>query len=320
MVNIQYKDKNYSCEPDESVLDALLRQGAEVGYGCMAGACQACMLQIDQGSVPEQAQKGLKDTQKQAGYFLACSCFPEEDLMLSSSNELTSVQTSVVAITQLSDEIVGLSLKPEHSIDYKPGQFINIHKAPGIIRSYSLASLNSLDEPLQLHVRRVENGVVSGWINEQLKVGDKVEVDGPHGECFYVQGDQQQPILMIGTGTGLAPLYGILREALHQGHSGNIHLFHGSRNLAGLYLQDELNLLEKNHANVHYQVSLSSDEQVDGITSGRALDIALQQLGNLKGYRIYLCGNEAMVKQAKKQVFLAGANMQDIFVDPFVTT
>lgn len=317
MTTIQYRGKAYGCEPEESVLEALLRQGAELDYGCRAGACQACMLKLEQGSVPEQAQKGLKDTQKMEGFFLACSCYPEQDIELSSAGGAVTQRAKVAAIDALSDEIVALSLMPEQVFEYKSGQFINIHKGAGVVRSYSLASVPALNEPLQLHVRRIKNGVVSGWLHDQLKCGDEVEIDGPHGECFYLPGDQQQPILMIGSGTGLAPLYGILRDALQQGHQGDIYLFHGSREPAGLYLQDELTNLTAEHGNVHYQASLSSDIAVEGVVQGRALDLALNQLANLKGYRVYLCGNASMVQQAKKRAFLAGANMQDILADPF---
>jgi len=320
MATIEYKGQLYSCEKNESVLDALLRQDAELSYGCRAGACQACMLKLEEGAVPEQAQRGLKDTQKSEGYFLACSCYPEQDIKLDSADELATQPSKVVAIEMLSDEVTGLSLTPAEAFEYRPGQFINIHKAEGVVRSYSLASVPALDEPLQLHVRRIEKGVVSGWIHDQLKLDDEIEIDGPYGECFYMPGDQQQPILMIGSGTGLAPLYGILRDALQQGHKGDIHLYHGSREPAGLYLQDELKALAAKHDNVHYLAALSSEAQLDGVAHGRALDLALQQLGNLKGYRVYLCGNESMVQQAKKRTFLAGANMKDILADPFTVS
>lgn len=314
---IEYAGKQYQTESQESVLDTLLRNGVEVNYGCQAGACQACLLKLEEGSVSQRAQQGLKDTQQQQGYFMACSCYPEDDLVLSQGESVEMFSATLVEHVKLSDEVVGISLKSEPPLSYRAGQFINIHHPDGAIRSYSLASIASIDENLLLHVRRVSNGLVSNWLHDQVSIGDQLTLSGPSGECFYTASQPQQPLLMIGSGTGLAPLYGILRDALQQGHQGEIHLFHGSRDAAGLYLVDELKAIAEQYPQFSYTPSLSGEDQGHSFQHGRALDLALKQYSSLKGFRIYLCGNELMVKQAKKQAFLAGANMSDIFADPF---
>jgi NAD(P)H-flavin reductase len=122
----------------------------------------------------------------------------------------------------------------------------------------------------------------------------------------------------VGTGTGLAPLIGIARDALRQGHSGPIHLYHGSSTAEGLYLMAELREMDQANANFHYQPCVSRGTVPDGVRSGRAADLALQDFAKLSGWRVYLCGREDMVKALQKKTFLAGASMQDIFADPFV--
>ena len=83
-----------------------------------------------------------------------------------------------------------------------------------------------------------------------------VSIQGPSGNCFYLPGQPDEPLLLAGTGTGLAPLYGIARDALTQGHCGPIWLFHGSLNPAGLYLQQELTDLAARHANFQYVIGV----------------------------------------------------------------
>jgi ferredoxin-NADP reductase len=126
--------------------------------------------------------------------------------------------------------------------------------------------------------------------------------------------------LLIGTGSGLAPLYGIARDALHQGHRGLIRLYHGSRAAAGLYLGDDLNHLAAAHPNFHYEPCISGASSVSGRDPVAALDRAMRDQPDLSGWRVYLCGNPQMVEAARLATFLAGAASSDILADPFLPT
>ena len=122
---------------------------------------------------------------------------------------------------------------------------------------------------------------------------------------------------MIGTGSGLAPLAGIVSEALHHGHAGPIHLYHGSREMDGLYWIGEMQELAQQYPNFHYTPCVSRGEAPDGVARGRANDVAMTAFDNLKGWRVYLCGHPEMVNQTKRQAFLKGASFQDIYSDAF---
>lgn len=125
------------------------------------------------------------------------------------------------------------------SFAYEPGQFLTLLRGDGLARSYSIASQPD-DEHLELHVRLVPGGAMSGWLASPEALGAALQVRGPSGSCFYVKGRPEQPLLLAGTGTGLAPLWAIARAALAAGHTGPIRLFHGARSAAGLYFIDEL--------------------------------------------------------------------------------
>jgi NAD(P)H-flavin reductase len=120
----------------------------------------------------------------------------------------------------------------------------------GLTRSYSLASLAS-DSLLELHVAVRPWGFMSRWLT--TSIGQPVGLRGPFGECCYRPDNRRRPLLLIGTGTGLAPLMGVLRDALTRGHSGPIRIYHGARNLDGLYLWQALLKLAKRHLNVHLE-------------------------------------------------------------------
>jgi len=90
-------------------------------------------------------------------------------------------------------------------------------------------------------VKLHSGGVMSQWLRWAEK--QPITLRGPFGECFYFDNELERPLLLAGTGTGLAPLLGVTRAALAAGHRGPIHLYHGSRTRAGLYLFDELRAL-----------------------------------------------------------------------------
>jgi len=188
------------------------------------------------------------------------------------------------------------------------------------VRSYSVASVPQQDPFIEFHVARVEGGRMSTWLHEQARPGDTLELMGPAGNCFYVPGDSGQPLLLIGTGTGLAPLYGIVRDALRQGHTGPIHLFSGSVTPQGLYLVDELCALANAHDTVHYYPCVLRGDGTPGIHEASIDAFALETAGPLKGWKVYLCGNPDIVRTLQRKTFLAGASLNAIYADAFVTS
>lgn len=316
---ISFEGAQYECAVGESVLDCLTRYGVSVNYSCRAGICQSCMMVAEEGDPTPASQVGIRETLKAQNHFLICSCVPETDMSVAMPNRGGSrFETQVLSLDKLSEYVIRVRLARPDNYDYLPGQFLNLSNDAGISRSYSLASVPGLDDFLELQIRVVPGGQVSGWVAERLQAGDTVTISQSAGQCSYMPGREQQSLLLVGTGTGLAPLMGIARDALRQGHSGPIHLYHGSSTAEGLYLMAELREMDQANATFHYQPCVSRGAVPDGVRSGRAADLALQDFAKLSGWRVYLCGREDMVKALQKKTFLAGASMQDIFADPFV--
>lgn len=318
MPKITYSEQSYECLTDETVLECLTRHGVALSSSCRAGVCQSCMCRATDGTPPADAQAGLKPQLQQQGYFLACICRPSEDLTVTQAddNAMPHVSAKVIDKTLLKPGIIRLRLKPETAFDFRAGQFINLHRNNVLIRSYSIASLPQ-DGYIELHVEHIQGGKMSSWVHDEIAVGDTLRIDGPHGECFYIDNQPQQNLLLIGTGTGLAPLLGVMHDALANNHSGEIHLYHGSRTSEKLYLTEALTQLAADHSNVFYTPCVSGSDSPE-FHAGRANDIALTQHPKLDGWRVYLCGHPEMVNSTKKRAFLAGASFNDIHADPFV--
>lgn len=318
MAAIHYADQRFELASGQSVLDALQGGGVPVPSSCHSGVCQTCLMRAVEGTPPAESQRGLKDSLKLRNYFLPCVCHPETDMTVAPPDDAgLAIPATIQALELLGGDIMRVVLESEQPIEYRPGQFLNLHRDPSLGRSYSIASVPGLDAGIHLHIRRLPGGRVSGWVHGELRVGQTVEVRGPGGDCYYVPGRPEQAMLLIGTGSGLAPLYGIVRDALAQGHRGPVRLFHGSRERGGLYLVDELRALAAGHPNFDYVPCLSGAEPLAGFAPGRAHEVALREVPHLKDWRMFLCGHPDMVKLAKKRAFLAGAAMKDIYADAF---
>jgi NAD(P)H-flavin reductase/ferredoxin len=319
MTRIKFDDQIFVSENDETILHTLLRNNVQVPYGCKVGICQSCLMRsLDDTPPPASSQTGLKDTQQKQNYFLPCVCMPENDMSVVLPNQESMwLEGEVVDKCALSDSVILIKLKSKEPLAFFAGQFVSLKNEAGVIRSYSIANIPNPSHALIFHIRILPSGQFSRFVADELEIGMPLGFSHALGHCHYLEGNSEQPLLLIGAGTGLAPLYGIIRDALeNHHHSGEIHLFHGSRDASGLYFVDKLREMEKKYPNFHYTPCV--DESNDDLyTIGRANEIALKQFPKLDGWRVYLCGHPDMVSHTKRAAYLQGASLKDIYADKF---
>lgn len=319
MALLRYRGAAVQRGGDETVLEALERAGVAPPSSCRAGACQSCLLRARSGTPPAEAQRGVRESLRLRGYFLACSARPDGDLELDDGDEDRQIEAEIAEIGYLSGDVLGVRLLPRRPFDHRAGQYVTVRREGGPSRSYSIASLPEAGA-VELHVRVVPGGAMSGWLAHTARVGHTVSLQGPAGDCFYLPDRPTQDLLLAGTGTGAAPLLGILRDALRHGHVGRVVVVHGARTQAGLYLDDVFSSIARAHANVSYHRALLAGEAHEGTSVG-SLDAVLAEIVPApKGWGVVLCGDPAVVHAARRRVFLAGAAMADIRADAFVRT
>ncbi|MCC6794631.1 MAG: 2Fe-2S iron-sulfur cluster binding domain-containing protein [Candidatus Hydrogenedentes bacterium] len=318
MAHISFQGERYSASPGESVLDCLLRHGIALSHSCKSGVCQSCIVRATSGEIPAKAQSGLRDTLRAQGYALACSFIPESDVEIALiDTELLRTRAQIVGIDPLNASVMQLRVRPEKPIEHRAGQYMNLVRDDGLVRSYSIASVPDEDEDLCFHVALVADGRMSGWIHSGVARGATIEILGPVGNCFYVPGASEQPLFLAGTGTGLAPLFGIVRDALRRGHTGTVHLFHGSIRPEGLYLMDELRALAIQFPNLRYYPCALQGE-AEGVSIVPVDQLSLKTVPKLNGHKVYLCGHPDFVRMMQRKTFLAGASLADIYADAFL--
>ena len=123
-------------------------------------------------------------------------------------------------------------VKPHFS--FKPGQFLTLRCGVGsetLQRAYSINSAPALDDPLQVTVKKIKDGRVSTWLHENLKVGDTLEVLPPRGRFTPdITSDNHRTWFLFGAGSGITPLFSILKQILTIEPYSYVYLFYGSRN------------------------------------------------------------------------------------------
>lgn len=314
---IHYHNHSYSCDKGETVLDALLKHDVDFPYSCKIGTCQSCLTKLVDGKISPEAQKGLKPTLVAKNYFLACQCHPDSDITMAFPEEdETTTSSKIVALSMLNENVLCLQLAIENPDAFKAGQYINLITPENLVRSYSIANIPH--QYLELHIKLIPHGLMSRWLTQEAKIGLAVSIRGPMGDCFYHNPNLESfPIVLAGTGTGLAPLIGITRDALAKEHDGEITLIHGGVHQADLYQHEILKALEQTHHHFHYVPCLLSQDEI-----ARQASIDQVLIETLSGIasdtHLFLCGPEEITKKMKMKAFLAGVPSRSIYSDAFI--
>jgi NAD(P)H-flavin reductase len=248
----------------------------------------------------------------------ACQCRPEADLTLEPLGEGLRVAGEIVSTEPLSGSVARVVVRVPAAFAPARGQYVTIERA-GVARSFSVADRR--EATLELHVRRVPGGALSPYLCDEARPGDPLAVAGPFGDCSYGATAPDVPLLLAGTGTGLAPLWGIALDALAAEHRAPIWLFHGAVDPAGLYLQGELRALAARHPGLRYVPSVlhgGPGEAGAPLEAGPLDAVVLRHVPVTRGMRAFVCGAPDVVRVLKKQLFLAGAAMRDISSDAFL--
>ena len=109
-------------------------------------------------------------------------------------------------------------------------------------RSYSISSPPGADR-LELTVVRIDDGDVSPYLTTIADVGDQFELRGPIGGWFVWDGDDTTPVLLVGGGSGVAPLMAMMRHHARTGSSAAMQLVYSARSLDDVIYRDELHTL-----------------------------------------------------------------------------
>lgn len=303
MPDLRVGERRISVPTGSNLLDALNGVGLNVPYSCRAGSCHACLVRCVDGEPEDALPEALQADKREQGWRLACQCRVTADLQVMVFDpQRDGVPARVCALDWVGD-VLRLRLKPARALRYQAGQHVVLWLGT-VARPYSLASLPGEDDFLEFHIDCQRPGAFCD-LARGLKIGDSLSLGEFRGGALHYDPDwQDRPLWLLAAGTGLAPLWGVAREALRQGHRAEIKVMHVARDDAGHYLQPALR--QTHGIDTEYVLQEHLEEALARLRPTSRQTIAL------------LCGSPVSVERFARRLFIAGVPRNQVLADVFV--
>jgi CDP-4-dehydro-6-deoxyglucose reductase len=316
--------RSFEATGDETVLEAAQRAGVTLPSECGFGGCGTCRVKLLAGHVHyAEPPMALSPEETEAGYALMCQARALADLQISTERVLGAPvppqrRTATVLRTEaLSADVTRLvlALDNRERLVFRPGQYLNVLPGDAGARSFSMASRTG-DAEIELHIRRIDGGYFTQDLLSAMRSGDTLEIDAPLGGFGYHEEDYR-PIVMVATGTGIAPLRSLLATMFDDPGLPPVDLYWGGRTRADLYLHGELAQLAATREDFRFVPVLSRADDAWPGARGYVQDAVLADYPDLSEHALYLCGSPAMIADARRAFGSHGASVRYLYADSF---
>ncbi|QWE12165.1 CDP-6-deoxy-delta-3,4-glucoseen reductase [Polynucleobacter sp. AP-Titi-500A-B4] len=333
-VTLKTSGKQFTVTQDETVLEAALRQGIKLPYGCKNGACGSCKGKVLEGQIRhgQHSESALSKTDETAGGILFCCSHPQTDLLIEAREvqgagdiAIRKVPCRVNTIHKPSEDvaILRLQLPAAERFQFLAGQYLEFLLKDGQRRAYSIANAPEQEGPLELHIRHLPGGLFTDFVfaavTPALKEKDILRFEGPLGS-FFLREDSQKPIIFVAAGTGFAPIKSIVEQMQAKKIDRPVELYWGGRRPNDLYLNDLCRTWEQTIPNFKY-IPVISDGTPEDAWRGRTGFVhqaVIDDHPSLKDFQVYACGAPVMVNAARND-FSAKCHLpeEEFFADSF---
>ncbi|MGL4240541.1 MAG: FAD-binding oxidoreductase, partial [Beijerinckiaceae bacterium] len=263
-------------EEGETVLDAAFRQGISLMHGCKEGQCGSCKSKLVDGDIELQKYStfALPDYESENGHILLCRTHVFSDVtiellnydedLLSRSIAVKEFPGRVEKISALTHDIRLLEIEIERPLKFWAGQYVDLTlPGRGITRAFSMANAPSSGSRLSFIIKKYPDGAFSALLDDGIKPGDAITAKGPYGACFRREA-RPGPMILIGGGSGMSPLWSILADHIESGEQRPIRFFYGARTRADLFHLDEFAAIAAKLKDFRFTPALSHALDTDG--------------------------------------------------------
>jgi len=350
-ISFSKSDLSFNAAPDQSLLDAAFGASLNLPHSCKSGNCGSCRARLLQGEIhyPNGPPLGLSETEVADGFVLLCQARARSDLCIDTHQITTPGQARIKRLPArieralpLSHDVMGLSLRlpAAEPFRFEAGQYIDIMLSGGRRRSFSIASPPHDARLLELHVRRAAGGEFTERLFDQDPQNALLTIEGPLGQFVYqphvatlggavtpgfagTPKPRVAPMLLIGGGTGLAPLLSILRHVIENGIERDMILYWGVRGERDLYAHAVLEDLaqrcpaEGRPARLRYAPVLSEPSPDWRGSRGFVHETVLEDIDDLEKYDVYAAGPPAMIAAVRREFGRRGVAANRLFFDSF---
>lgn len=330
MPKVVFEHSGISADADEGewLYDVCERAEAGIPFACKAGACGTCATPV-LGGIEHLSKVTAREARTLTNMRLSLDTYRLPCLKDVGGGDVVwgrpvNASDGVAAGTALGcHEVVVESYRPlnltvaevrffvgSDDFAYRPGQYMifSVPNLPHAIRrSYSIATPPSDVRHFEVCVRAVAGGAGSNFIH-RMRPGQKFRVEGPFGD-FVLDENSGRDILMVATGTGMAPIKSMLMHLLEQRSPRRVRLFFGLRHESDLFYTDLLRGLKAHYPGFEYRIILSrADPETWSGPRGRVTDLIDRYLtaADAATTEAYLCGGRPMIDSATQRLRALG--------------
>jgi CDP-4-dehydro-6-deoxyglucose reductase, E3 len=335
-VTLKSSGKQFIVGPEETILEAALRQGVTLPYGCKNGACGSCKGKILDGKVGhgQHSQSALSTADETAGATLFCCAHPQSDLLIDArevqgANDIAirkiPCRVNTIQKPNADVAILHLQLPAAERFQFLAGQYLEFLLKDGQRRAYSIANSPEHEGPLELHIRHLPGGQFTDFVfgakEPALKEKDILRFEGPLGS-FFLREESKKPIVFVAAGTGFAPIKAIIEHMQTKKIDRPMHLYWGGRRPSDLYLDGLCQEWAKTLHHFKYTPVISealNEDHWNGRT-GFVHRAVMADYPDMKALQVYACGAPVVVNAARGD-FISSCNLSEdeFFADSFTS-
>jgi len=221
-VTIQPSGREFFVEGNDTLLEAALRAGVSLNYGCSNGNCGECRARLISGEVKKVHAHDyvLSQAEKDAGVILMCSCAAVNDVVIEANVagaqdiQVRQLEAKIKSVEVLNSQLAALHLLAPRGqrLRFLAGQSVRL-TAQGASGQYAIASCPCEERHIEIQISRKPDDAFSELLFGGLKAHDSVGVEGPYGE-FVLEDASARPIIFIAFGVGFAPVKSLIQHAM----------------------------------------------------------------------------------------------------------
>ena len=322
-VTIFPSETEFDADAELTLLQNALQNNIVLEHSCGTGQCGACKTKLLSGEVHfDDKFNVLSEEERSQGMFLSCTANALSDLKIEAEYfaELTDIKKKTVpckidsiGYPVANTAILKLRLPPTADFKYLPGQYVDL-MFNGVSRSYSIASASVENNLIELHIRKVENGIFSNFVFNEFKPNQLLRMQGPIG-TFFIR-NNKKPIIFLAGGTGFAPVKAMVESLIASNDQRDIYVYWGARTGEDIYTDHPVEWSAK-YSNIKSHIVVSDDDSWSG-RRGFVHQAVLDDFSQLNEYIVYACGAPAMINIAKQTFIEKGLSKHSFIADAFL--
>jgi 3-phenylpropionate/trans-cinnamate dioxygenase ferredoxin reductase subunit len=287
----------------ETLVDAALGGRIVLPHDCCSGQCETCRITVISGDVDDFDSK-----EKNTVLGCIATLNGDAEIEFDPVPIARNTRSTVESVKEIAPELLEVRVRVSKPVPWLPGQYVKLRFSGFPVRDYSPTfpfDLNLEEEVLVFHIRVYPNSRVSANLGTTIRAGHRVNVGGPYGNAYLRR--QRDPLMLLSTGTGFAPLWAIAVSALKRQQT-DIQIIAGARGQDDLYMREAIDWLTAQGIDARLT---AADGDGKTVFTQRPSEL----IGPLnENYQVYAAGAPSHVDAVRDAALAANATF---YADPF---